>query len=85
MPIVGRLFQAIGGCATVVAARSVVRDRYAPAAGALVLARASSLLAWVPLLGPMLGAIATCGWAGGRRLPSTHCWGPGLGSSAGAG
>ena len=63
--IVGRLLQALGCCSVLVAARTIIRDRYAPAQGAAVIARASSLLAFVPLFGPALGGY-TQGW-GGRR------------------
>jgi DHA1 family bicyclomycin/chloramphenicol resistance-like MFS transporter len=51
-----RVVQAIGCCAVVVAARAIVRDRYDPVDGARVLARASTVLAVGPLVGPMLGS-----------------------------
>lgn len=54
--IVGRILQAIGCCTSVVIARAVVSDTYAPQDGARILARASSFMALVPLLGPIAGA-----------------------------
>ncbi len=52
-----RAVQAIGCCGVVVAARAIVRDAYTPAAGARVLAQASSILAMGPLFGPLLGGV----------------------------
>jgi len=52
-----RVAQAIGCCGVVVAARAIVRDSYDPVDGARVLARASSILAIGPLLGPVLGSV----------------------------
>ena len=68
--IAGRLLQALGCCGVVVAARAVVRDRYSPADGARLLARASTLLALAPLLGPIVGgqAQAHFGWRAGFVL-----------------
>jgi DHA1 family bicyclomycin/chloramphenicol resistance-like MFS transporter len=53
--VAARFAQAIGCCTGVVVARAVIRDAYAPAEGARVLARASSLLSLAPILGPILG------------------------------
>jgi DHA1 family bicyclomycin/chloramphenicol resistance-like MFS transporter len=53
--IAGRFVQAIGACTAVVVARAIVRDAYAPAEGARVLAKALSLLALAPIFGPILG------------------------------
>ncbi|MDO8787672.1 MAG: multidrug effflux MFS transporter [Sulfuritalea sp.] len=53
--IVVRFVQAIGCCTAVVVARAIIRDAYSPAEGARVLAKASSLLALAPILGPILG------------------------------
>ena len=53
--VAARFAQAIGCCTGVVVARAVIRDAYAPAEGARVLARASSLLALAPIFGPILG------------------------------
>ncbi len=52
-----RFVQAIGCCAAVVVARSVIRDVFDAQAGAHVLARASSILAIGPLFGPILGSV----------------------------
>lgn len=54
--IIGRILQAIGCCTSVVIARAVVSDAYAQEDGARILARASSFMALVPLLGPIAGA-----------------------------
>ena len=53
--IAARFVQAIGCCTAVVVARAIVRDAYSPAEGARVMARALSLLALAPILGPILG------------------------------
>jgi DHA1 family bicyclomycin/chloramphenicol resistance-like MFS transporter len=53
--IAARFVQAIGCCTAVVVARAIVRDAYAPAEGARVMARALSLLALAPIFGPILG------------------------------
>ena len=54
--VFGRFLQATGCCTAVVVARAIVRDAYTPAQGARALAKASSLLALVPLLGSILGS-----------------------------
>ena len=54
--VFARFIQAIGCCTAVVVARAVIRDAYSPAEGARVLAKASSLLALAPILGPILGS-----------------------------
>lgn len=54
--IAGRATQAVGTCATVVAARAIVRDLYPPQQGAHVLASASVLMAFGPLAGPLIAA-----------------------------
>lgn len=69
--VAARLVQALGCCCVLVAARTVVRDRYEPAAGASVLARASSLLALVPLFGPVIGGYAQV-WFGWRAAFFVH-------------
>jgi DHA1 family bicyclomycin/chloramphenicol resistance-like MFS transporter len=53
--VLARFAQAIGCCTAVVVARAIIRDAYAPAEGARVLAKASSLLSLAPILGPILG------------------------------
>jgi len=62
--VLARFAQAIGCCTAVVVARAIIRDAYSPAEGARVLARASSLLALAPILGPILGSYlqVTFGW-----------------------
>lgn len=62
--ITARFVQAIGCCTAVVVARAIVRDAYSPAEGARVMARALSLLALAPILGPILGGYlqVSFGW-----------------------
>lgn len=60
--VAARFAQAIGCCTGVVVARAIIRDAYAPAEGARVLAKASSLLALAPLLGPILGGYLQVGF-----------------------
>jgi DHA1 family bicyclomycin/chloramphenicol resistance-like MFS transporter len=62
--IAARFVQAIGCCTAVVVARAIIRDAYTPAEGARVLARALSLLALAPILGPILGGYlqVSFGW-----------------------
>jgi DHA1 family bicyclomycin/chloramphenicol resistance-like MFS transporter len=62
--IVARFLQALGCCSAIIIARAIVRDAYAPADSARVIARASSWLSLAPLLGPILGSYlqVTFGW-----------------------
>lgn len=62
--VFGRLLQALGACSCLVGARSVVRDLFAPSEGARLVARAASIMAFAPLLGPLAGAWlgAAFGW-----------------------
>jgi len=53
--VAARFVQAVGCCMAAVVARAMVRDAFAPAAGARMLAKASSLLSLAPLFGPVLG------------------------------
>lgn len=53
--VAARFAQAIGCCTGVVVARAVIRDAFPPAEGGRMLAKASSLLAIAPILGPILG------------------------------
>ena len=55
--VAARFLQAIGCCTVVVVARAIVRDAFEPAEGARVLARASSVLAIGPMLGPIAGSL----------------------------
>ena len=54
--IVARFLQALGCCSAIIIARAIVRDAYAPADSARVIARASSWLSLAPLLGPIAGS-----------------------------
>ncbi|MCX7172514.1 MAG: multidrug effflux MFS transporter [Proteobacteria bacterium] len=54
--IVARFVQAVGCCTAVVVTRAIIRDSYAPADGARMFAKASSLMSLVPILGPVLGS-----------------------------
>jgi DHA1 family bicyclomycin/chloramphenicol resistance-like MFS transporter len=64
MLVAARFAQAIGCCTAVVVARAIVRDAYSPVDGAHVMAKASSLLALAPILGPILGGYlqVSFGW-----------------------
>lgn len=55
--IAARFAQAIGCCTVVVVGRAIVRDAFAPAAGARVLAHASSILAGFAMAGPVIGSL----------------------------
>lgn len=52
----GRFLQALGCCSAIIIARAIVRDAYAPADSARIIARASSWLSLAPLLGPIAGS-----------------------------
>jgi DHA1 family bicyclomycin/chloramphenicol resistance-like MFS transporter len=54
--VLGRFIQAVGCCTAMVASRAIIRDAYEPGEGAKVIAKASTLLAIAPLLGPILGS-----------------------------
>ncbi|MBZ2207666.1 multidrug effflux MFS transporter [Massilia soli] len=54
--ITARFLQALGCCSAIIIARAIVRDAYAPADSARVIARASSWLSLAPLTGPILGS-----------------------------
>ena len=64
MLIFARFLQALGCCSAIIIARAIVRDAYAPADSARVIARASSWLSLAPLLGPILGSYlqVSFGW-----------------------
>ncbi len=51
-----RLLQAAGACSCLVGARGVVRDLRSPGEGARLLASASTIMSFAPLLGPVVGA-----------------------------
>ncbi len=55
--IAARFAQSVGVCCSVVCARAIIRDLYEPEAGARVLSRAMSWLAFVILAGPMVGSL----------------------------
>ena len=62
--VVARAVQAVGCCTAAVATRAIIRDAYAPAEGARMFAKASSLMSLVPLLGPIAGSYlqVALGW-----------------------
>lgn len=62
--IAARFFQAIGGGASVVLARAIVRDLYEGPAAGQMLARMAAIMGIVPALAPMLGGFveAAYGW-----------------------
>ncbi|MEA5098591.1 MAG: MFS transporter, partial [Burkholderiaceae bacterium] len=64
--ITARFFQALGCCASLIVARAIVRDAYAPEHGMQIMVRASSWLSVTPMLVPIIGAyLQVCfGWRG---------------------
>lgn len=54
--ISARFLQALGCCSAIIIARAIVRDAYAPADSARVIARASMWLSLAPISGPILGS-----------------------------
>lgn len=66
-----RFVQAIGCCTAIVVARALIRDAYTPAAGARMIAKASSLLSLAPLIGPVLGGYLQV-WFGWRAAFVFH-------------
>tara|TARA_R110002110_G_scaffold12692_28_gene60372 strand:- start:286 stop:1476 length:1191 start_codon:yes stop_codon:yes gene_type:complete len=55
--ILARILQALGGGASVVLARAIVRDLYEGAAAGQMLARMAAIMGVVPALAPMLGGV----------------------------
>lgn len=55
--ILARLLQAVGGGASVVLARAIVRDLYEGADAGQMLARMAAIMGLVPALAPMLGGV----------------------------
>ena len=51
-----RLLQAAGACSCLVGARGIIRDLRSPTEGARLLATASTIMSFAPLLGPVVGA-----------------------------
>ncbi len=62
--ITGRVLQAIGGCAGVILARSMVRDIYGQSRSAKILSYMGTAMAVAPALGPIIGGYLTIiyGW-----------------------
>lgn len=62
--ITGRILQAIGGCAGVILARSMVRDIYGQKRSAKILSYMGTAMALAPALGPIIGGYLTIayGW-----------------------
>lgn len=62
--IAGRVCQAVGGCAGIVLARSVVRDVYGPERSAKMLSYMGTAMALAPGIGPIIGGYLTVayGW-----------------------
>lgn len=69
--VAARFVQAIGCCTAAVVARALIRDLYSPADGARIIAKASSLLALAPLIGPVLGGYLQV-WFGWRAAFFFH-------------
>lgn len=55
--VAARFAQAVGCCTVVVVGRAIVRDAFAPADGARVLAHASSILGVFAMAGPIVGSL----------------------------
>jgi MFS transporter, DHA1 family, multidrug resistance protein len=64
MLVAMRVLQAVGACASFVAARAVVRDNFAPQDGARVISTISSFMASAPIGGILLGGamVTLLGW-----------------------
>ena len=58
-----RLLQALGGCAGIVIARSMVRDLYEPVDAARVFSRLTLVLGAAPILAPLAGAALVQAWS----------------------
>lgn len=69
--VAARFAQAVGCCTATVVARALIRDLYAPAEGARILAKASSLLSLAPIFGPVLGGYLQV-WFGWRAAFFFH-------------
>ncbi|WP_420404851.1 multidrug effflux MFS transporter [Nisaea sp.] len=65
--IVGRVFQALGGCAGMVLGRAIVRDVYEREEAAPVIAYITMAMAVAPMIGPAIGGIldSAFGWYAG--------------------
>lgn len=73
--VAARFVQATGCCTAVVVARAVIRDAYAPADGARMIAKASSLLSLAPLFGPIAGGYlqVSFGWRAAFAVHTLFC------------
>ncbi|MBL4801433.1 MAG: multidrug effflux MFS transporter [Emcibacter sp.] len=62
--IAGRVLQALGGCAGIILARSMVRDIYGQARSAKVLSYMGTAMSLAPAIGPIIGGYLTIiyGW-----------------------
>ena len=62
--ILARFVQAVGCCTAAVVARAIVRDVHEPAEGARLIAKASTLLSFAPIFGPIAGGYlqVSFGW-----------------------
>lgn len=62
--ILGRMLQAIGGCAGLVIPRAVVRDRYDREDAAMMIGRISMVMSLVPMISPAMGGLfdQLAGW-----------------------
>jgi len=71
--IAARFFQAVGCSAVAIVARAVIRDAYAPEHGMQIMVRATTWLAFTPVLAPVIGAYLEVwfGWRGSFAMHST--------------
>jgi len=62
--IVARALQALGGAATVVVPRAIVRDLYSGARAGRELSRIGAIMSFAPIIAPLIGGIvqSTLGW-----------------------
>ena len=62
--ILGRILQAIGGCAGLVISRAMVRDRFDRADAAMMIGRVAMVMSIVPMVSPALGGLLDqlAGW-----------------------
>jgi DHA1 family bicyclomycin/chloramphenicol resistance-like MFS transporter len=63
--LLGRLLQALGGCAGPVIGRAIVRDSFEPREAAAVIGYLASAMALAPMVAPLLGGYLTA-WLGWR-------------------
>ncbi|MFW5679939.1 MAG: multidrug effflux MFS transporter [Pseudomonadota bacterium] len=76
--LVGRLLQAVGGCAGPVIGRAIVRDRFAPREAAAVIGYLASAMALAPMLAPFLGGWLAVGFGWRATFAALLAYGLGV-------